>query len=338
MRKVFYYLSIVVFVLSSLNAFGQENLLYERIQRAKADKVDFNVISAAFRQAPDEREILNHFENPGEVQFVLYENTVFGKLSEALSITLPFNNEHVHLELLEVPDSFYGYEVVTSDGQRLPASQDIRHYRGIVKDDMNSVVAMSFLENEVTGIVATDEGNFNLSLDRKSGKHVFFNDKNLKDKMGFHCGVTDDHAFHGYDPEVLAQASKHSISSGDACTRIYLETEHDVFQDRGSVTAVESYVAAIFNQVATLYQNENVEMGLSEIFIWTSPDPYTAVEANILLAQFRAHRTSFNGDLGQLVTFRGAGSDPSGWAAGFEGLCNADVSERLSVSMFNNHI
>lgn len=220
MKEIFYYLLIVVFVLSSLNAFGQENLLYDRIQQAKTERVGFQAISDAFRQASDEREMSSHFENPGEVQFVLYEKTVFGKLSEALSITLPINNEHVQLELLEVPDSFYGYEVVTSDGQRLPASQGMRHYRGIVKDDPGSVVSMSFKEDEVMGIVATDKGNFNLSLDRKSGKHIFFNDKNLKDKMGFHCGVTDDHAFHGYDPEVLAQASKHSISSGDACTRI----------------------------------------------------------------------------------------------------------------------
>lgn len=246
MRKMFYFY-LAVFVLFSLNAFGQENLLYDRIQQAKTERVGFQEISDAFQEASDEREMLSHFENPGEVQFVLYEKTVFGKLSEALSITLPINNEHVRLELLEVPISFYDYEVVTSDGQRLPASQDIRHYRGIVEGDMNSVVSMSFMKDEVMGIVATDKGNFNLSLDRKSGKLLFFNDKNLKDKMGFHCGVTYDHAFHGYDPEVLAQASKHSISSGDACTRIYLETEHDVFQDRGSVTAVESYVAAIFN-------------------------------------------------------------------------------------------
>ncbi len=75
MRNMFYYLA--VFVLFSLNAIGQENLLYDRVQQAKADMADFQAISDAFRQASEEQGMLSHFENPGEVRFVLYEKTVF---------------------------------------------------------------------------------------------------------------------------------------------------------------------------------------------------------------------------------------------------------------------
>ncbi len=338
MKKMFYCFPFAVFILFSLKVFGQENLLYESIQQAKANKVGFQEIPDVFDQAPNDREILGHFEKPGEVQSFLFKKNVFDGLSAAITLVLPLKDGQIQLELLEVPDFFYGYEVVTSEGERRPAGQDIRHYRGIVNDDPASVVAISFLKGEVMGIIATEKGNFNLSLDRKNSKHVLFNENNLKDKAAFDCGVDHNHDFGGYDPGVLSKASKHSINSEDVCTRIYIETEHDIFVDRGSTNAVETYVAGVFNQVAALYQNENVEIRLSEIFIWTTTDPYTAVNANALLNQFQGHRVSFNGDLGQLLTFRGTGNIPSGWAAGFDGLCNTDVSERLSVSMFNNHI
>ncbi|MCH7414895.1 zinc-dependent metalloprotease [Belliella sp. R4-6] len=116
----------------------------------------------------------------------------------------------------------------------------------------------------------------------------------------------------------------------------YFETEHDIFQTRGSVASVESFVAAVFNQVATLYQNENIETSISEIFVWTTVDPYTSNNLGILLQQFQTNRTIFNGDLGQLLTFR---TDVGGGIAALEmdGICNPDISERLSVAMLHNN-
>jgi len=182
-------------------------------------------------------------------------------------------------------------------------------------------------------MVATDEGNFNLVLDKKSGRHIFYNDKSLKEKMDFQCG-TDGPGRTNYDPEILSQPPKTAIRSEDECVRLYFETEHDIFQTRGSVASVESFVTAVFNQVATLYQNENIATSLSEIFVWTTPDPYTQNNTEDLLQEFQGHRTGFNGDLAQLLTFRGA--NLAGRAAGFNGLCNTNVSDRLSVSMLEN--
>lgn len=225
--------------------------------------------------------------------------------------------------------------MVTSDGQSLSANKDIKHFRGIVKGDPNSLVAISFMEDEVIGLIATDEGNFNLALDKISGRHIFYSDRNLKEKLDFQC-ETHGHGITDYDPEILSQASKSSISSEDVCVRFYFETEHDIFQTRGSVASVESFVAAVFNQVATLYQNENIETSISEIFVWTTVDPYTSNNLGILLQQFQTNRTIFNGDLGQLLTFR---TDVGGGIAALEmdGICNPDISERLSVAMLHNN-
>lgn len=43
---------------------------------------------------------------------------------------------------------------------------------GIVKGDPNSLVAISFLEEEIMGIIATDKGNWNLTFDKPSNQHI----------------------------------------------------------------------------------------------------------------------------------------------------------------------
>jgi len=114
----------------------------------------------------------------GIVSIIDYKDSLFHELGEAISVGIPFHEKELHLELLEVSSAFYNYRVVTSDERTLSSNKDIKHYRGIVRDDPNSIVAISFLRNEVIGLVATEEGNLNLGLDI-NGRHIFYNDKNL---------------------------------------------------------------------------------------------------------------------------------------------------------------
>lgn len=156
MKRTLYSLPFVAFIFFSASVFSQENLLYKSVQDMKTRKLDFQTIPSAFSQAPEIRGMLDNFESLGEVHFIHYNETIYDDLSEAVYLTLPLKAEQLQLELLEVPASFYNYEVVTSDGQRLSANKGIKHYRGIVKDDPNSLVAISFMEGEVMGLVATD--------------------------------------------------------------------------------------------------------------------------------------------------------------------------------------
>ena len=311
-----------------------ENLIYERLQSAKRENVVFNETPSLFTLVSDEKNLLEHFINPNEVSFIEYNRNLYYSLDKAIIVTIPLKKGQIQLELLEVPTSFYNYKVVTSDGNTLPSRKDIKHYRGVVKDDPNSIVGISFLDNEVMGVIATDEGNFNLGLDSEQSKHIFYNEKNLNQKMKFECGSYND-GLSNYNRSVLFQKSKSAILSNDVCVLLYFETEYDIFQTRGSVGAVEGFVAAVFNQVATLYQNENIETRLSEIFVWNTPDPYTATDTNLLLTQFKSYRTTLSGDLGQLLVFRpGSGGGDAG--TGFNGLCNPSIAEKLCVSRIYN--
>ena len=113
----------------------------------------------------------------------------------------------MEFELIQVPESFYDYEIVTNEGKRYPANRTIKHYRGIVKGNTNSLVAISFSNEEVIGLVALDEGNFNISLNKETGSYLFYNIKNLKQKLDFNCD-TDQGQITEYNSEVLLRQSK----------------------------------------------------------------------------------------------------------------------------------
>jgi hypothetical protein len=110
-----------------------------------------------------------------------------------------------------------------------------------------------------------------------------------------------------------------------------VETDYDLYQNKGSVSAVTNYVTGLFNQSATLYSNDSVPISLSQVFVWSSTSPYTASSSSSLLSQFQSYRNSFNGDLGHLLALRGGG----GIAAGFSGFCNSNIDNRQCFSGIN---
>ena len=327
MKKSLILLSL--FCLVGFSLFGQGNMLYSEIQQAKERNIYFE--NAALPKASPDAETLKNFINPEAVSFL-------GNLSldlkndkvKAMNLLLPLNNEDMILELIEAPEDFYDYVVTTSDGAAFLANKDIKHYRGIIKDDPHTLVAITFYEDEIMGLICTEAGNFNIAKDQQSNKHIFYNDRNLKEQISLSCGTVGEHS-HDYEPEVLLGAR--SMDALDKKVRFYVETEYDIFQSKQTVTAIEVYISGLFNQVAVMYQNENIFTGISELHIWTSEDPYTGGDTGILLMQFQNHTTAFNGDLGILLTFRNIGG---GQAAGFSGLCNYSAAESLSVAMVNS--
>ena len=305
-----------------------QNIIYEDIQQAK-NYESFDAVSPfslANSKNAHSTWIADHFINPQEVYIMHYNLSAFNKMGATVTLIVPFGIKNLQLEIQEVK---IDYQITVSNGQKIMANKNLKHYQGIVKNDPNSIVAITFSENEIIGVVSTDDGNFNLAFDRQIGEHIFFNDKNLKHKPDFECSVWHDD-FDEYDSEMLLNDSKSSSRGTEKTVRLYFETEYDIYTTLGSIPAVETYVSGVYNQVSALYRNESINTSLSQIMIWNTTDPYTAPEPGGLLTQFQSVKTSFNGDLGQLLTFRNIGG---GVAAGFNGLCNGSISQRLSVAM-----
>lgn len=312
---------------------AQEKSIIKKIRQIKESGEVFAESDISFRTLTINKSQIVAFKDPNAVSRLQLNRATTRVKNKNILLRIPAGSKSLELQLMEVPESFYNYSVVTSDGKRLSPNRNNKHYRGIIANDSNSIVALTITENEIYGIISGKDGNYNLGKIKGSEDYLFYNENNLVAKNPFNCATSDDApgpAAKSFTPPYIP-----GFNTYLNCTGLYFETEYDMFTTLGSIGNVENFVTSIYNQVATLYENEAIPTRLTEIYVWTSTDPYTSLSTSGSLAEFQAERTSFNGDLGQLLTFRNVGG---GIAAGFDGLCNPDVAERLSFSGINNSV
>ncbi|HLP54427.1 MAG TPA: zinc-dependent metalloprotease [Fluviicola sp.] len=140
------------------------------------------------------------------------------------------------------------------------------YYRGVVVGEENTIVAMSFFEEEVQGVIADAQGNWVLGPLKNSSHYIYYNDKNLKPKFQFECGISDEGNLN--TEKVTATKSMCPIN-------VFWVGDFDFFGvSNYDVTTAFNNITAIFNNVAALYQQEGIVVYLSEIYVHTSPDFY----------------------------------------------------------------
>ena len=319
-----------IFVLTAFSFTGvAQNRMYQKIEQAKNSRIVFPE-KEVFTESQQRYSNTDIFFNPGEVKMLNY-NLKLPELEEgAISISIPIGNESVTVDLIEVDQRFYEFELTINQkepykGKRAKA----KHYRGVVRGKPNSLAAFSFFENDAAGLISTEDGNYNIAKLNNAESFILYNDMNLKGVPELNCNMPDEE-FVPYKKDVLNRTDDLMQRAFETnCVGFYFETEFDMFQTLGSVAAVTNYVTALYNQVAIIYQNEGIDTTISAMNIWTTTDPYTSFSASGTLAQFQANTGAFTGDLGHLLTFRSVGG---GIAAGFDGICNPTTDESLCIS------
>lgn len=199
------------------------------------------------------------------------------------------------------------------------------HYWGVVEGhEAHSLTAISISQEEIMGFVNFDGKAYNLGkVKAERGEwHILYEEGDHNNPPSAVCGM--DPSIHTVkDPGTEGQ--RMSSNPGN-CVRMYVESDYSIFLDKGSVSATTSYVSGVFNQVSILFANEAVNVVISEIFVWSSPDPYTGPSTSNYLNQFRNNLNgNFNGDLAHLVGYGGGGG-----VAYLNTLCNPFFSVAYS--------
>lgn len=248
-----------------------------------------------------------------------------------LSMELPTEGEdRILLQLVKIDRHI---PTVIESATNAPVTvESAVHYQGIIAGDPESVVAFSVLEDEVVGLVSSAAIGGNWVLGRQpEGRnadgeedYVFYQDKEVFQDQDFSCSTPD--SGEGYLREELEELAAGSRDLTD-CVQIYFEVNYDIYQDKGSMQATVQYVEALFNQVATLYANEQINLTISEVYVWNTPSPYSSTSSGQMLTDFQNQRTSFNGDLAQLLSYQA-----SGGIAVVNGLCHPYTIARMSYA------
>lgn len=293
----------------------------ERINRAKEEGQSFTTFrffsSAAHLRSADLPADCTVLQlNPSEVTQLQRRKPAL--LSFELPTTL---RSRLEVELVRSEVLADGFAAYASSSAGPVEFEEVLFYRGTLKDDPGTLVALTVYGNEMRALISSAElGNLALGrIDREEEAYVLTPDK-AQDRP-FACATEDTGRAYS-QAELSPQAGLRSL---DDCVNMYIEVDHDIYQDKGSNNAVMQYVTGFFNEVATLYANEQINIKLSEVFIWDTPSPYDGDDSYTLLQQFQSTRQSFNGDLAQLISYQA-----SGGIAYVNGLCSFSDSYKLS--------
>jgi hypothetical protein len=225
---------------------------------------------------------------------------------QAVLLTLPFENGGtIALELVPAKNFSQDFQVhLGSTGQRYEAYDKGTHFWGIVKGDQATLACISVYDQEVIGLISTANGQYVIgAVERDPQKtHILYKDDDLKKETAFECETDDE----------LHQIGK-DIATGQRtgptnCVRMFIECDYTLFQNKGSVANVVTYMTGVMSQVTALYTNESVNLVLHDLLVWDVTDPYTGPTASNYLTQFRTAKNGvYNGDLAHLVGIHSLG-------------------------------
>lgn len=327
----------VVLFCFSLHATAQRNIVAGLVRQKLSGLKEQKITTGLLLPATADARLNTEKAVSGAAYFTVNEKLSASLITQkqpVLSLEIPGDDNQLYtLDLISSEETFSQTEVTTASGKPFSINElNAAFYRGVVRgQESNTLASISIFNNELMGIIATPRGNIVIGRLEGAPQHIVYNDRNLLKGNPFNCNMKDiplnaaEKSLYR-QADIMAGATAAVLSR---CVRLYYETEFDMFQTLGSTAAVVNYVTAVHNQVATLYLNESIQTPLSQIRVWDVNDPYNATTTSALLSQFQANTASINGNLGQLLTFRNVGG---GIAAGFSGICNANVDNSLCVS------
>jgi hypothetical protein len=253
-------------------------------------------------------------------------NSILNTQPALLNLVVPYGDKTYTLNLSKVEVTAAGFGVRTNNGKSSRAESV--QYRGIVDNNPQYIASLSISSSDIMGFFSTSEGNFTIT--KEGLQFIVYNQKDMPVPEGINCAT----------PDVTYQVNAPTAPvSGIGCktVNIYLECDYAFYLSKGSnISTLTSYVIAFFNQVATLYANENIAMQISEMFVWTSTDPYASMtNSGDVLSAFRTTRGSnFNGNIAHFLTTRNLG----GGVAYVNTLCNKSYAHGVSMvyGTYNN--
>lgn len=274
---------LLAFLVYSNALMGQSRIVSTKVQEINLNgrkAVEFSLFTKNY-----DSEKTNHYQKSASDATVLNLSKaelkrIVDEAPEFISLEIPYQNQLVEVKLYQ-QNIFMESFVAKDEKGNIIDYKPGKYYRGIVNGDYTSIAAISFFEENVIGVVSTYElGNLVLGKSTDKKDYVSYSDRNLLMKNTFDCRIDESNQNHKdlpvFDPSMLSKTETEN------CVKIHYELTHSAYLGNGSdLTATLDWITGIQNLVATLYNNDGVNVALQSIGIWTVSDPYSAVSPNL---------------------------------------------------------
>lgn len=225
-----------------------------------------------------------------------------------MELSLPFGNEWKNIKLKRNSLRGSNYQVLNSQNKDVRNSLQLPIHYKYMED--GAFVALSlFADGRISVFYSGQEGNLNVaplpdSLGGSEFSYVLFFEQDLISKKNFTC-----HSEELATPKKPNQnrSQTPAIQSDTTCrlTEIYWECDYDMYEKGGnSIQGALNSFEAMFNGTAILFEIENINIGISAVKVWDTPEPYNYSSSFTALADFRQAGTAANwpGQLAHLLS------------------------------------
>ena len=246
-----------------------------------------------------------------------YLSEIYQNRYRLIKLSIPVSeSESLTLNLTDFKVLSDNFILRTSDGDTIHDYKKGVFYRGVI-EGKEGFVTISVFEDKIIGLISLDEeGNFIIGkLKDNENEYVVYNDYKIKQPMNFECHTPDTPI------ENYREVMENNITSRTGeCVKVYIEGDYELNQDQGGVAAATNYITGLFAEVTELYANEQIDIEISEIMVWATPDEYSNDDAETALEQFQENNPNFNGDIASLYSI-GGGNNGLGGLAWVDVLC-----------------
>jgi len=281
-----------------------------------------------FNPSAEAKENLQQYVNSAR-SFTIHPevlNALVWEDQDLIQLALPAPSDLV-LDLYKTDIYSYGAMIKTSDGRELSPNPDYHFYRGMIHDNRNSLAIVSILKDKIEILVSDQFGNRRIQP-TPDGSYVMFFDHDIRVPKQLDCFVDES----GTPNPANFDIGDHRMITGN-CVEVYVEADYQSYQDNGySVSNTEAWVALLFNEVLTLYANENIPVSVSDIFVYTSPDPFALLSStSAVLTAFSSHIDTlvYDGRLAHFLSTRPLG----GGIANIDVICSNTNPTAVSTSL-----
>ncbi|MCF0056141.1 M12 family metallo-peptidase [Dyadobacter sp. CY356] len=245
-----------------------------------------------------------------------YFLSLTAKKNENLNIQIPGIDEiPIELELVPVIITSADFNVsnLADKSQTQAIIDQSTFYRGKIKGDDSSLASLSFINNELSGMIIDSSGTRILGKNQDPAStetsYILYYENDITTGFQFLCGSLEK------DFNQTKNARIASVSDVTECKYlgVYIETDKSVYDKLGSKANVTAYVLGMFNQVATLFNAENIAFRISGLYIWDTLDPYASSQTNlddalnVFQSYWNAKNNNFPGQFAHLLTCRPLG-------------------------------
>ncbi len=214
----------------------------------------------------------------------------------------------------------FEFSITDASGKHPVTMNKGRYYYGVVEGKPSSLVAISIFEDEISGVISDESGNWNLGRRKNNQEeYVFFNDQTFRLPIQFKCETADnDQQQH---KGIQNNLNTFGTQFKGNCAKIFFDCAYTYYQTAGnSTTNVTNHTNSIFNVMTTIYGNDSISLAIGSIHIWTVADPFDYTSNGTALNTFQTYYNT-NGYTGNIAALLSTQDTLGGGVAYVNSIC-----------------